>query len=251
LHLWGGPSETYRITVTPYEPGFDLSVALERFDVAQGGAFSLPIVVARRDYAGPIEVSVVGKGLTGTVTIPAGQPPMPNQPGGTLTINAAADMATGPHEFYLQGKANINGKDVVQFVSVRAVASAGLGNLPVPPRSMFTRFGLAVTEKAPFTLAVKFDEPNATLGKPANVTITATRAAGFTGEIALTASGLPANVTATLKNIPANMNEVKVQLNVAANAAPGTTPVTFTGKAKHQNRDFTVNAPAVPLVIQK
>src|SRR5581483_4386200 len=102
----------------------------------------------------------------------------------------------------------------------------------------------------PFALAVKFDEENVMPGKPAHLTVTATRDAGFTGEIALTAAGLPANVTAMLKNIPANMNEIKVQLNVAANAAPGTTPITITGKAKHNNRDVTANA-AAPLVIKK
>ena len=139
----------------------------------------------------------------------------------------------------------------MEFASVRALVSAALANLPVPPRPMFTRFGLAVTDKAPFTLAFKFDEASALPGKPTTVTVTATRAAGFTAEIALTATGLPANVTPMLKNIPANMNEVKVQFNVAANAAPGTSPITIVGKAKHQNRDFTVNAPAVPLVIKK
>jgi uncharacterized membrane protein len=47
------------------------------------------------------------------------------------------------------------------------------------------------------------------------------------------------------------MNEVKVQLNVAANAAPGTYPITVNGKAKHQNKDFAVNAPAANLVVVK
>jgi hypothetical protein len=253
LHLWGGPSETYRVTVTPYEPGFDLSVQLDRFDVPQGATFTVPLLVTRRDYKGPIEVSVVGQGLTGTLTIPAAAPGPPNQPqpGGTLTISAAADLPIGPHEFYIQGKGKNDNKEFVEFASVRALVSAAMSNLPVPPRPMFTRLGLAVTDKAPFALTFKFDEPNATPGKPANVTVTATRAAGFTAEIALTATGLPANVTPMLKNIPANMNEVKVQFNVAANAAPGSSPLTIIGKAKHQNRDFTVNAPAVPLVIKK
>ena len=84
LHLWGGPSETYRITVTPYEPGYDLAVQLDRFDVPQGGTLAVPILVTRRDYKGPIDVSVVGQGLSGTMTIAAGPakspPPQPNQP---------------------------------------------------------------------------------------------------------------------------------------------------------------------------
>jgi hypothetical protein len=254
LHLWGGPSETYRVTVTPYEPGFDLSVALERFDVAQGGTFSIPINVVRRDYTGPIEVSVVGQGLSGTLTIPAGQPPMqppPQPPVFLLNISAGADMAMGPQVFTIQGKAKINDKEVTQYASVRTLISTQMGGLPVPPRAMFTRLGLAVTERAPFSLAVQFDEATVAPGKAVSVTVAVARASGFTGEIALTASGLPPNVTPALKNIPANANDVKVQFTVAGNAMPGSSLVTITGKAKHQNHDFTVNAPPAPLVIKK
>src|SRR5262249_20326656 len=121
LHTWGGPAETYRLTFTPYEPGFDLSVNLDRFDVAQGGTGSFPLLLARRDYTGPIEVSVVGKGLSGQVTIETGKPPQPNQPAATLTVSAATDLPTGPTEFLLRAKATINGKEVIQYASVRAV----------------------------------------------------------------------------------------------------------------------------------
>ncbi|MGH7222976.1 MAG: PPC domain-containing protein, partial [Gemmataceae bacterium] len=44
LHLWGGPDEVYRISVAAYEPGFDLTVALDRFNIEQGGKLSLPIL---------------------------------------------------------------------------------------------------------------------------------------------------------------------------------------------------------------
>ena len=45
--------------------------------------------------------------------------------------------------------------------------------------------------------------------------MTATRAAGFAGEIALSVTGLPPKVTAALKNIPGNAGEVKVPLTPA------------------------------------
>jgi hypothetical protein len=252
LLLWGGPAETYRVAITPYEPGFDLSVGLERYDAGQGSTFSIPINVTRKDYTGPIEVSVVGNSrLAGAVTIPMGQPPMPNQPGGTLTVTVAADAPIGPTEFVLQGKATINGKEVVQLVSVRALASLGLAGLPVPPRPMYTRLGLAVKEKPPFTLLFKFDEEAATPGKPIGLTVTATRNAGFTDEIVLTATGLPANVKAALVNIPANRNEAKMTLSVDANAPLGQAMVTLTGKAKYKNQDVTISSAPVSLIIKK
>jgi len=253
LHLWGGPSEVYRLTVTPFEPGFDLALALERFDVAPGGTVSLPIQVTRREYTGPIEVSVVGipsltggssEGLSGKVTIAMGQA------AGTLPVSAGAEMQAGPVAFAIQGKATIGGKVVTQYASVRVPLSQSLSNLPVPPRIFSQQLALAVTDKAPFSLTAKFDVPMGTPGKPAPVTITAKRSPGFTGEIALTASGLPANVTAALKNIPAGQNEIKGQLNLAGNAPVGSYSVLITGKAKHNNRDFAVNAP-LPLTIKK
>jgi hypothetical protein len=252
LLLWGGPAETYRVTITPYEPGFDLSVGIDRYDVGQGSTFSIPLFVARRDYAGPIEVSVVGNPkLTGQVTIAAGQPPMPNLPGGTLTITAAADAPLGPHEFAIQAKATINGKELTQLLSVRAQASQNLAGLPVPPRPMYERIGLAVKEKPPFTIAFKFDEPAATPGKPIGLTVTATRAAGFTEEIALTAAGLPPNVKPALMNIPANQTEAKMTLNLEANAPVGQFMVTLTGKAKYKNQDLALNSAPVQLTIKK
>ena len=252
LHYWGGPDEVYRVTVAPYQPGFDLSLGLERYDAAAGGSVGVPVFVTRRDYAGPIDVSVAGPaGLSGQVQVPAGQPAQPNNPAATLMLNVGPDVPVGPLTFLVQGKAAINGKDVIEYASVRAPVSQGLAGLPLPPRQTDLTVGLAVTEKAPYTLAVKFDEPSTALGKPANLTITATRAAGFTAEVALAATGLPPNVAPALKNIPANMNEVKVQLNVAANAMPGTYPVVINGKTKHQNKDFSVNAAPANLVLTK
>jgi hypothetical protein len=252
LQYWYGPDEVYRVTVAPYVPSFDLSLGIDRYDAAQGGSFSIPILVARRDYAGPIDVSVVGPaGLSGQVQIPAGQPAQPNTAGATLVVNVGPDVPVGPLTFLVQGKAKINGKDVIEYASVRAAVIQELAGLPMPPRQTFTTVGLAVTEKAPFTLAVKFDQPSTALGKAASLTITAVRKPGFTAEIALTAAGLPANVAPALKNIPANMTEIKGQLNAAANAPVGTFPIVVNGKAKHQNKDFSVNAPPANLVLTK
>ena len=179
---------------------------------------------------------MVGKGLTGQATIAMGQA------AGTLPITAAMEMPMGPHTFLIQGKANINGKMVSEYASIRTPLSQSLANLPVPPRPWYHQFALAVTERPPFDLAAKFDSPMATPGKPgaADPTITATRLPAFTGEIALTAAGLPGNVTAMLKNIPAGQKEVKVELKLAANAPVGTFNVTLTGKAKHNNHDYIV-----------
>ncbi len=248
LHLWGGPSEVYRLTLTPFEPSFDLAVALDRFDVAAGGTVSVPVQVTRRDYTGPIELSVVplagAQGLSGKATVAM------NQAAGALPVAAAPDRSAGPMNFAIQGKATIGGKMVTRCASVRTPLSQSLSGLPVPPLPLSQQLALAVTDKPPFTLTAKFDVPMGTPGKPVPVTVKATRSPGFSGEIALTASGLPANVTAALKNIPAGQNESKGQLNLAGKAPVGSFSVLITGKAKHNNREFAVNA-TVPLTIKK
>jgi hypothetical protein len=252
LNYVGGPSESYRITIKPHEPGFDLSLGIERFDVPQAGAVSIPVFVTRRDYPGPIEVTVVGPtGITGQLTIPAigNPPPPPNQPAGTLVVRATAETTMGLHHFLIQGKATINGKPVTEFANQRAVVSQSLGGLPFPPRFLQHPIALAVTEKAPFTLTAKIEKPEILRGVAANVTITATRAAEFTEEIAITAGGVPANVAPALKNIPKGQNEVQIQLTPAANAAIGSFPITFTGKTKFKNKDFTASASATNLAV--
>jgi hypothetical protein len=252
LFGWGGPDEAYRVSITPYEPGFDLLLPTDRLDVAPGGTVSVPVYLVRRDYTGAIEISPAGvPGITGTATIAAGAAPPPNQPAATLTLTGAPDLAPGPRILRVQGKATINGKVVVRPAEVRRSVSAALANLPVPPRQLFHEVALGVTEKPPFSLAVKFDQPMATPGKPTTLTVTATRAAGFTAEITLAVTGQPPNVAPMVKPIPANQNSVQLTLNLAANAPVGQFNVVVNGKAKHAMRDYSVNAPPIPLVIKK
>jgi hypothetical protein len=250
LHYWGGPAESYHLTVAPYEPGFDLSVALDRWDAAQGGTLSIPVQVARRDYAGPIEMSVIGHpGITGTLTVAAGQPPAPNAPAGQLVVSVRPDVPVGPHILRIQGKATINGKPVVVNASVAAPVKAALAGLPYPPRPLLDELALAVTPKPPFTLTAKLDAGEALRGVPATVTVTAARDAGFTEEIALAPGALPPNVAAALKPIPKGANEVKVTLTPAANAALGSFTFTLSGKAKHEGRDVAGTSAPAPLVV--
>src|SRR5262249_49981527 len=244
------PSEVYRVTVTPYEPGFSIALQQDRFDVAQGGVVAIPIILtARRDYPGAIEVSATGHpGLTGTVTIKEGQapnaapPPQPPQIAAQLLLNVAPDVPMGAYRIYVQGKATINGKPVVEYASVRTSVSAGLAGLTHPPREMLTAVGVGVTEKPPFSLTAKLDLPEALRGVPATMTVTATRMPNFTEEIALTPAGLPPTVAPAVKPLPKGTNEVKITLTPAANAPLGPVSVSFVGKAKFNGKDYSVTS---------
>jgi hypothetical protein len=250
LHSWGGPDEVYRVTVTPYEPGFALTLNIDRWDVAPGGTVSIPIFVARSGYNGAIEVSLLGpKGISGTLTIPAGPKP-PNVPSGVLVVKAD-ELSPGPLTFHIQGKATIDGKAVVELASMRNLLKVSMANLPVPPQTMYHTLGLAVTEKPPFAVAATFDTPSAQPGKPITATLTITRQPGFTGDVTVTLIGLPPGIAAPPVKIPGAMNTAKATLTLQPNVKVGQSMITFQGAAKHNSRDYVARSAPVALVVKK
>lgn len=241
----GGPSEAYRITVRPEQPDFELALASDRLDVPQGASALTHVTAVRRGYGGPIDVRVVGSPDVGgratvTTTQPASTP---------LLVWCKPDAPPGPAVVAVEGVAVIDGRVVARRASVRAPLREALAGLTYPPPDLLHELGVAVTTRPPFTLAARFDFPEAYRGGPAPLAVTAQRSPGFTEEIALAASDLPPNVAAALKNIPKNQSEVKVQLNPAAAAALGSHPFFLTGRAKYQNQDFSIVAQPPALVL--
>jgi hypothetical protein len=250
LLYWGGPSETYRITVAPFEPDFRLSLGIDRFDVPQGAAAAAGVFAVRQGYAGPIEVKVVGPaGLTGQTTIPAGQPAQPNVPAALLMIHAKDGLRLGAYPVVIRGKGTMGGKKIVRYARVRGVVARELGNLTYPPRHLLTQVGVAVTEKPPFTLAAKVDRPEVVRGLPATVTVTAKRQPTFTEAITLAPLGMPPGVIAGIKNIEKNQSSVQIALNAPVNVPLGSFPISFVGSTNFQNRTFAVAARPATLVL--
>ena len=250
LHYWGGPEESYHVSVAPYEPDFDVLVRLDRYDAPASGTFSIPVHVTRRGYTGPIEVSVVGSPLlSGKVTVPGGPPKPPNVPAATLTITAKDDAPTGPLVFLVEGKATVGGKQMVRFATCRSVLNQTLANLPYPPPQYETQLALAVRARPPFTLAAKVAPTQLLPGQSATATVTAKRVAGFSDPIVLSVTGLPPTVKASAATIAKGQNEAKVTLTAAANAKPGPLSATFVGKARFQNLDVSANTLPVSLTV--
>jgi hypothetical protein len=246
LHQWGGPTEVYRITVTPTEPGFDLTLPIDRYDVPQGGATAISVQAVRRDYTGPIELSLIGAPeVTGQATIPAGQTT------GQLILTTSPDSPPKPYSVRVQGKAMINGKAVIADASVRPVLSQNLGGLPYPPRDLYRQVGLAITEKPPFMLTVKAEHGEFVPGLPSALTVSAERKEGFAEDIAVQPIvGLPPTIPPpALKSIPKGKGEVKVPFTVPAKAPLGKYSFLLSGKAKYQGKDYLVSALPVSLVV--
>jgi hypothetical protein len=242
LNYAHGPTELYHLSVREAAPDFDVQLALDRFALAPGETTLIPVnPPARRDFTGPIELVVTGPpGFSGSVTVPNAPPPPPNQPAppiAFLPLTCKGDMAQGAYSLTVVAKATINGKEVSKPATVTDAVKAGLNGLPFPPREMLTQIGVAVTDKPTFSLAVKLANADVLRGVPANITVTATRAAGFGEEIQLAPVAIPPNVTVAVKPIAKGANEVQFQITAAANAGIGPHPIAFRGTAKVGGKD--------------
>lgn len=250
LLYWGGPAETYRLTVRPAEPGFSLSLLLDRWDVPAGGTLAIPVQVARQDYNGPIEVSVLGPpGLSGRAIIPAGAPAKPNEPAGTLFVHAAAELPLGAGVLTLRGRATVNGTTRVEYATVRSANSQSLGNLPFPPRHLDTLIGLGVTEQPPFTLTAQTDRDTVYRSGTLTFTVSTQRKQEFNEAITLTAVAVPAEVAVAVKNLDPGQQSVQVTVTPSAKAALGPATLAFTGKAKFGGQELAVTTPPVTVNI--
>ncbi len=219
LHYWGGPTETYHLTLTAYQPSFDLTVAADRYSVAQGGTVNIPILCTRRDYPGPIEVTVMGPGgVTGQVVIPQGQPAKPNTPAATLTLKCTPDALVGVHAMTLLGKASIGGKPLIRVATSRPNVMQALGNLPYPPPQLESQLALNIASGAGFTLAATPATVPLAPGTKAKVKVAAMRK-GYMGPIEVELRYLPAQVTAPKVIIPAGKESIDVELSAGPTAA--------------------------------
>jgi hypothetical protein len=246
LNYVGGPNEAYHLTITPSIPDFDLSLGLDRFDLAPGSPLALTVIATRRGYNGPIDVTIGGQlGFFGATQVKAGQT-LAN-----MIVQATPDLAMGPYFVHVTGKAVIDGKPVMRMASVRPAVSASLANLPYPPRNLSEQVALAVREKPPFSLAVAWDQPESYPGASAKLTILATRNPGFDEIINLDPlGGLPPNVPQPkIPPIPKGQNEIKVDVSLAPKAPPGEYLIQVSGKTKFQNKDFQASSPGARLLL--
>ena len=62
LNRGGEPDFVYRIEVEPFQPGFVLSLETNRVEAASEASFELKVTAARREYDGPIKLSLEGLG---------------------------------------------------------------------------------------------------------------------------------------------------------------------------------------------
>ncbi len=185
---------------TAVQPDFTIALVPPSLSLAQGSSGTVTINISRiQAFAGSVALSASGlpAGVTASFS-----PTSVTGTSSTLTLTASGSAAVGPASVTVTG------------TSGTLVHGAALA--------------LTVTTTNPGDFAVTASPASVAINRGASgtSTISIARTGGFTGAVALTASGLPAGVTASFS--PASVTGTSSTLTLAASSSAATGPATVT-----------------------
>jgi hypothetical protein len=233
----GGPDEVYRIAVEPYQPGFTLTAAAEKVDAPQNGVFVVKVTAARRDYNGPITLSLEGAGegctLRGNI-IPEGKPET------TLNVTLGPTLAAGQlAAVKIVGTAKTDANELRATASTLVALRTALSGLPFPPAALDGTLALGVGPVFPkfFELAAATPVvPLVAASSPSNLQVKLTRSNGFDDKVNLSVEGLPAPATVKAAAIEKGKAEGSLEFVSPQAIPPGKHAIRVIGSATFQNQ---------------
>ncbi len=238
----GGVGYAYRIIVYPNNPGFHLALNDSQITIPKGGSAAVGVTVIRKDFNGPITLSVANPPAGVTVrpgTIADGQLV------GAFTVSAAPDAAVGPVSLNVVGQAQGPSGPIVSSAE-KAIIFAQQATLPT---NTFSQRGLIAATGLP--PGITLDTPATPIEIPHGfsgpVPIKVVRANGADTALAVTPLPLPPGVTIPAANIAAKAAEGSVTVTAAPEAALGAMSVALLAKGKVNNVEQTFAVPAVTL----
>ncbi len=251
LNRRGGPELVYRVDVTTYEAGFSLRLEADRFNAPRGGVWTAKVIAARRDYKGPITLTVEGLNaglkLAGNVI-----PQDKNEVVMSVTMPASLE-AGAPHIASVVGTAKIGERDYRTVANTLVPLRAALSGLPYPPASLVESVGVGVGPVFPdfFKLsandgAVVFPQ----LVGSSTIKVKVERTNKFDGAVALAIEGLPAGfAVGEIKPIEKGKNEIDIALTGPKAVAEGDYRLRIRGSASFQSQPKTVVHEAILRVV--
>ncbi|HEX5445524.1 MAG TPA: hypothetical protein VFW87_16985, partial [Pirellulales bacterium] len=220
-----------------YRAGFTLAVEAEKYDVPRSGVFTAKVTSARRDYNGPITLSVAGAGdgfVLANNVIPEGK----NET--VMSVTVPARLEPGQlHTIQVIGQAKIGEAEVRSMASTLAALRKEWSGLPYPPAALDGLVGLGVGPVFGdfFQLAVEPSPvPFAQVAGAASFNVKATKSNGFNDVITLAVDGLPPGVTATVAPIAKGQPQATIQLTGPGSLAEGDYRFRVIGSASFQNQ---------------
>ncbi|HEX3724626.1 MAG TPA: LamG-like jellyroll fold domain-containing protein, partial [Pirellulales bacterium] len=233
----GGPDEVYRILVKPYEAGFTLQAAAEKVDAPQNGVFVVKVTAVRRDYNGPITLSVEGAG-EGCVlrhnVIPEGKPET------TMHVTLGPSLAAGQlANLQIIGHAKIGETEFREAASTLGALRTSLSGLPFPPAVLDGALALGVGPVFPRYFQLTPVSPAVALvsaATPVSLKVQLSRSHGFDDKVDLRVEGLPKPATAKAAAIEKGKTEAALELISPQAIPPGSHKVRVIGTATFQNQ---------------
>lgn len=219
----GSLSSTTTVSLTlsaSVTPGFMLSANPSTLTLTQGGSASTATTVTPKGgFSGTI--SYAATGLPSGVTVAFGAGPAANTE--VLTFSASTTATLGTTTVTITGTSG----------SLTASTTITLTVIAPPPPN--------------FSIAASSASVSLNVGATATDTITSTPSGGFTGSVALSASGLPAGVTAAFS--PASTTGTStLTFTGASTATAGTSTITVTGTSGTLTHTATISLTVSPAV---
>lgn len=219
----GSISHSITISVTvskPPVPGFLLSSSPASMSLNQGAAGNTTITVTPQGgFTGSVSLSAAG--LPAGVT--AAFSPASTASTSTVTLTASSTATVGSATITINGTSGTLTASTTIALTVTAP--------PLPN----------------FSMAASSTSVSVNAGATATDTITITPSGGFTGSVALSASGLPAGVTAAFS--PASTTGTSTMTFTAASTATaGTSTITVTGTSGSLTHTATISLTINPAV---
>ena len=142
----GGPQHAYRVAAELLTPGFTLEAEVEKVEAAPGGSFTVKVNATRRDFTGPIKLSVAG--LEG-ITL-ADEVIKEKSTNTTLKVTLPDTAVPGLlTQFRIEGRASVGEREVLSLTRTASALRKLLPNLLAPPPELDGRIALGVQARRP------------------------------------------------------------------------------------------------------
>lgn len=251
----GGVSYIYRVELTPIKPALSLSTnefvqyVQPTVSIPKGNRFPLVLSAARYDFGGPLAIR--GENLPPGVTvecpgIPANASVVP------VIFHAAPDAANSGKLAEIIGSlndANQPNLKVEGHVEQPIVLVRGQNQIPFWTERT-DRLPVAVTNEAPFEIAIVEPKVPLVRGGSMELKVVAKRKEGFKAPIKIDMLWLPPGIGASGSvAIAEGQKEALIPMNAAGNAEIATWKIAVRGEANAGNGNIMVSTPFVNLRI--
>lgn len=252
----GGPEYTYRIEVSPIEPRLTMSVPNESLRrntgtiaaaVPRGNRQAILVNASRAEFTGPLSVTAAGlpKGVTFEVD-PVMAASVATFP---MLLTAASDAPVAGTLATVTGKP-VDTKEAVTSRFAHTVELVlGQNNVPVWTRTV-DAVAVAVTEEAPYSIAIAEPKVPIVRGGSMQLKVVATRKPGFTAPIAVLLPWNPPGIgSAGNISIPENKTEALIPINAGTSAELRTWQIVVNGSSSGPSGPVMVSSQLAKLTV--